>query len=279
EWAKKVALFGQAIAFVERSILLNDKRDLSWALLARYSRELNLTENESAAGARPFQDEREKLSPLVLEERLITLANANQDTEAESLMTGELDPNNNGWAKSVLGFVRLTSGRYEDVINLVKDLPPDEPWVIETRALARDMLGDLPGGDSDWQELLQNSSLPEMAREFAYATCKLGRLEESVGTLESLVANPIKRVDAERMLVLCRLAQQRYDVAMEMFQRAARKSSVAELRRWTDLDLLSPRIRKVIPEKVLQDFLEASERQMKQAPPALELELQDALQI
>ncbi|MCU0573385.1 MAG: FHIPEP family type III secretion protein [Syntrophobacteraceae bacterium] len=262
DWRRRLDLFGQAILYVERSLILKQDRELAWVLLARYFRLLGLWWNGVMACERAWSLDSSQSNIEVMEERIIALTNDNEVSKAEELLKGPFDPEQNLWSKSVLSFLRYRSGDYGEAVRLAQEAikaqqdageTPDF-WQLETLANGFDMLGDRERADREWSRILDRAGAGENAR--GYAASKLGRYNEAVEVLSPLVEDPFQRSPASLTLALCSMVLGDMTAAENHLARSLDWSSRSALNNWLEEDVSSPRVRDRIPADMRSGFEE-----------------------
>lgn len=242
-WSEREALWWEAIAYLERGLLLEKDSAHRWAILGRYYRNLMLTVNEDFATEKAVRlDPR---SPLAREERLITVTNSGQWSEAETIIKEIPD---SAWLKGIKSFIAYHQGYYSEAINLANvALETDNNilWVRGVRAICYELQENHDAALQDYEELLKQSVSPADKNLRGQVAYKLGDLESATQIFVSLLDDPYEAGSAYRNLGLCYFV--RGDLAMaktaliEGIHRANSKPQLDELLN-IDLRLLKPTI-------------------------------------
>jgi tetratricopeptide (TPR) repeat protein len=282
DWRRRAELFGQAITFVERSLILKEDRALSWALLARYYREFLLQRNELAASERAMKIDRLHSNDQVIEERIIALANAHDILEAESLLEGRFDPEHNPWSKCVLAYLRLHSGAYREAIRLAEEAEKDaeeepELWQLVVLANALDLNGERERAIGVWRRAHERADSSESADLRGYAACKLGRYGEAIAALQPLAEDPFQRAAACRNLTLCNMLQGDWRTAEKYLAKSVEWSRASDLQDWLHEDLGPSWVRDRIPDDIYTRFEKRVKARLEVPPPTEEEEIRRAM--
>ena len=208
----------EAIAYLERAILLNDANPYSWALLGRYHRYLS-TESSSLQATKVVDDFPE--DPLVLGERAAILANAGQFAAAEETIDKLREVEPSAWADGVKAVILFHVGNYQDALELAQisiEAAPKDLWLREIRAACYKRLGEqsLAMEDNRWiWERHDDPSYRGNESSFAWAAYQLGMIEEAIEIYNRLREDPVQSGSAYRNLGLCYLVKGALRLAAE----------------------------------------------------------------
>jgi tetratricopeptide (TPR) repeat protein len=281
DWRKKVLLLLQAVAYVERSLLLVNSRDLAWDLLSLYYRKLGLYQNALAANSRALElDPADKAR---LEDRLVILVNSGDFERASEEIEKSSNIETNPWAKNVKAFIRSQLRDYDSAIRLIQEASGAEPtqiWVLEARADAYEMAGLREQAASDWNRIYQmakDDGSGESLSSQGWAAFRLGDYEAAINLATSLLEDPIQRYDANQLLVTCYLNQQDMENARLHLDGSVHRSNPKQLRNWWTANLEPLQAR--IPDQLYRDIQSAIDDRIRSAPLTQEAELQEALSL
>lgn len=218
ETAADWPLWWEALAYLERALLLNDGDAYTWAYLGRFNRLLLLEANSLQATAKAFELAPDNL--LVLEERMSILADTGRFSEAETCMQAyeALSPDSE-WLKGVRAFILLQTGQYaaaKKVLDELISLAPDGLWYRELRMIAHLMLQAPRLAEHDGSAILADTRSRDAANRNMAALAQYylalirgdaGLLDKAAQRFEALGSHPVDARVANRNLGFCSLAR------------------------------------------------------------------------
>jgi tetratricopeptide (TPR) repeat protein len=241
---RRIALWWEAICYLERAILLDDSDSMRWTALGRLH---SLLENQSCAlYATAEAVKRDPKDPSALEERGTILANTGGFDEAAQVIEQRLaQDHENAWARSVKAFVLASQKDYRaalDLIDQVIALEPDSIWNLDLRAFCSWMLGERAQALATYERIWAiQSTTPNLASDdrptCAYAAYKLGRVDEAITQLEKLSDDRLARGDVRRTLGLCHFIKGNIVRAEEWLLSGIARARVDELDAFLAMDL------------------------------------------
>jgi hypothetical protein len=261
DWKAKARLYWQALASVEQSLVLQNERALSWALLTRYFRLLQLESHALEASQKGAALDPSFEDLTLLEETLIILANAGQTPQAEAMADKYLSRMpGNVWAKQVKAFIKYNVGLYADAISLINETQGEpDVWALEIRAVCHARLANQEQAGRDWQQLLERAGKQDVSHGFA--AYQLALYDEALETLEPLLSNPFERSLANRHLATCWLLRGDVTQAWNYVLETVRLSNERELREWFNVDLVP--IRDRIPQRTFEQIAAGVDGQLQ----------------
>jgi tetratricopeptide (TPR) repeat protein len=200
-------LWWEAVADLERSLLLGASSVWTYSYLGRCFRLLQLT-----AASRNAIESCLRLDPgnaSALEEQVILLANSGRHDEALKALAQVDNPQ---WADAVTAFLFARTGKPEEALELIGAVlartgTPD-PWMRAVLARCYEMLGRSEEARAErekiWQE--RDPRVREDLLTCAWAGFYTGRFAEAVEALQPLREDRIDADDVLRLSGLCRLA-------------------------------------------------------------------------
>jgi len=208
---RRISWWWDAVCYLERAILLDDSDADHWAILGRHHR---LLENESCAlDATAEALRRGPDNSSALDERAAILADTGRFDEALQVLEQRLAKDReNTWARGVKAFVLANRKDYRAALILVDQViaaEPDNIWNLDLRALCCWMLdGEREHAVETYQRILEiQSHSPSLSIDdrhaCAYAAYKLGKVDDAIHLLETLVGDGLVRGDVRRTLGLC----------------------------------------------------------------------------
>ena len=213
----RVLLWWEAVAYLERAILLLEQDASRWSLLGRFYRYLTLEPNALRTTEKALSYDPKEVS--TLEERSAILSNLGRFDEAAKILDSMLVDNpsstSNHWVFAVKAYVLLHQENYKDAATIIDDVikaRPEEIWYREIRALCKSQLGDTSGSKEDYEAILVYRDelaydYPDYQSSFGWALYKLGKVEEAGEIFNNLTNDPLLAGSAYRNLGFCNLRQ------------------------------------------------------------------------
>ena len=240
----RLALWWEAICYVERAILLDDSDSARWAALARLHR---LLDNDSCALYVTAEAlKRDASDASALEERATILANTGRFDEAAKVIEQCLARNaEDTWACGVKAYIlagQKDYGAARDLIEQMSALDPDNIWNLDLLALCSWMLGERAKALAAYQRILTiQTTTSTVTRDdlptCAYAAYKLGKIDEAIAQLETLTGDSQVRGDVRRTLGLCYFVKGSVVRAEELLLSGLALAQVHELEAFQAVDL------------------------------------------
>ena len=213
----RVVLWWEAIAYVERAILLLEQEASRWSLLGRFYRYLTLELNALRTTEKALSYNPEDVS--TLEERSAILANVGRFEESEKILDSMLADNpastSNYWVMGVKAYVLLHQEKYKEAAAIIDDVikaRPEEIWYREIRALCKSQLGETSASQEEYEAILVYRDqpaydYPDFKPSFGWALYKLGQVDEASEIFNDLTKDPLVAGNAYRNLGFCNLRQ------------------------------------------------------------------------
>jgi tetratricopeptide (TPR) repeat protein len=240
----RIALWWQAICYLERAILLDPTDSGRWAALGRLHR---LLENNSCALYVTAEAvKRDPKEPSALEERAAILADTGRFDEAAQVLEQRLElDGENAWARGVKAYILANRKDYRAALNLIDQviaLEPNSIWNLDLRALCCWMLGERAQARASYERIwaIQSTTsnlASEDRRACAYAAYQLGKVDEAIAVLEKLSGDLRARGDVRRTLGLCQFVKGNVVRAEELLLSGVACAQIHELDAFLAMEL------------------------------------------
>ncbi|MEN6375100.1 MAG: FHIPEP family type III secretion protein [Smithella sp.] len=178
----------EAVAYIERAILLNESEARRWGFLGRYHNNLN---NESTAvHATAVGMELNSSDIVVLEERASILANIGAFEEAEKVIDRRREIGPDSWVDVVKAFVLMhLPQRRNEAMSLVETVIQDQPtdnWYREIRAFISLLQGRPDDARSEYEFLLEKTN-PDNST-YAWAAFNLDKIQDALDSYRKILS-------------------------------------------------------------------------------------------
>ena len=205
-------LWWEAVAYLERAILLNDADTFRWAYLGRYHRSLENESNALQATARALELDPEDATSL--EERAAILANTGQFDEAREAIDKrrQLEPKN-VWIEAVGAYVLLRVGEYDSALELINEAIEADPgsiWYGDVRGQCYKMLGRADSAAEEYGRIwsLYDPSNSTDRGTFAWAAYEAGEIDDAIRIYDEMSENDAEDLaDVYLSLGICHLVK------------------------------------------------------------------------
>ena len=210
----RVDLWWEAVAHIERGILLYEFEPARWAYLSRFYRYLRCDSNalESSSEALLYDPENDS----ALEERTVIVANLGEIEEASELLENRLlKAPDDLWANGVKAYLYLQQERYGEALQLLnRIITPslNDIWYLDLRALCYRLLNNSDAAQREYASIREKAKIQQELSPgdmvlTASAAYQLGEIDEAIEILKPLLDEPMEADEAYRSLGLCYLVQ------------------------------------------------------------------------
>lgn len=235
EWRQRIVLWWQAVAMVERLLLITDSRAADWSLLGRLFDQLNLHQNAIKATEKAFELGSDNLH--VVDQRISTLCNTGEFGEAIEKIEYRRKLSDDRWLYSFRAWVYLHKGQYEeakkDIENAYDNNDPDQikTWDLDLRASIYKHAGILDRAQQDWAAILKRTDEMDIDNLGNYAKAAFG-LDDTLEAIrllntQILLNDPLEGGEALRDLGLFQLCSGQTDDGRKNIQKGVSLGRVA----------------------------------------------------
>ena len=212
--ADQRALWWEAVAYIERGLLLDQTSAQSLAFLARYHRSLRNHATASHASARALNLEPDNVA--ALDEQAGILFDAGRYAGAEQVINHRLslaqEPWVDGFKAEILLFMDQAEQHQEarDLLTKLLEILPDDVSYRGLRALSLELLGEPDQAAADHQWIWDHRDDPgyrENPIAIGWAAYSLGLLDDAIPLFAASRSDPGSASVARRNLGLCYLRQ------------------------------------------------------------------------
>ena len=206
---RRLALYWEAIVYLNRSILLLEAKALSWGMLGRFHRGL---ENEAAALQATHRAlEIDPDAPSALDERAGILTNMGDFVAAQEVIAKRLSLEPSEWLNGVKALTLFFQDRYQDALALLEE---DSIWNHNLRANCYHMLNDLQSARKECEWVWERRDDPafdyiDNRSSFGWAAYHLATLldrvelyDEAVRIFKELSKDSSQRVGCDIGIIL-----------------------------------------------------------------------------
>ncbi len=214
-------LWWEAVAYIERAIILQEKNPQYWSYLSRFCQLLETEASALRATGRAIDYDPNNLN--ALDEHVINLANMGEFDTAEKAIEKRQKLEESVWLKAVEAYILVRKGAYKEACEILQSVlktAPDEIWYHDVQACCYLML-DEPLRSREEYELIWNKYdqlNTDNLDAFAWAAYNLALFAKDSDSFSSLLKKAIVIYEglckksgasgnAYRCLGLCYLAQ------------------------------------------------------------------------
>jgi tetratricopeptide (TPR) repeat protein len=205
----------EAIAYLERAILLSNSQIHIWINLSKYHYDLT---NYAVAHdvIRSASENAYEKEEQILEQKLVIVANQGYYAEANELLSElrslPLDNLYSHWADATTAWVMLYTEDYTGAVDLLRagiEEEPDKVWYRETRAYLYDCLAQKELAQADWRYLYEHIRPEHVTQQlvFARAAFYIGAVDEAIVVYNKQMIDPLNEGEARRDLGVIYLTQ------------------------------------------------------------------------
>lgn len=257
-------LWWEAVAYIERGLLLYEYEPARWAYLSRFYRYLRCDSNalESSSEALVYDPE----NGSALEERALIVVSLDEIEEASEVIEKRLlTAPDDLWTNGVKAYLYVQQDKYSEALELLnRIITPslNDLWYFDLRALCYRLLNNSDAAQSEYAfirdkaKLQQELSPTDMILN-ASAAYQLGEIDEAIEIFKPLLEDPTEADEANRSLGLC------YLVKSDSLDGPARISKLKEARR-----CIYKGISLTTLSRKLDDFVKVDLGQLEQKFPA-----------
>ena len=223
-WGERWSLWWEAIAHLERALLLNTAEPQYWMLMGRYYRLLKVDANSLYATGKAVAENSNNVA--FLDERAAILANVGRYDKTEVIAGKRRGLEPNVWIDAVDAYAAIHKGDYtkahSNLENAVKE-QSDNIWYCSLLALSYRLIKRPGDAKAQYEKIWSyyHEDKPDLSNlsNFGAAAYHLDKLDDAIKIYSSLLEDPLLKEDARWSLGLCYLARGDIDDGVENMKR------------------------------------------------------------
>jgi tetratricopeptide (TPR) repeat protein len=214
--AERAALVWEAVACLERSLVLYDSNIFAWINLSRLQRAMDNHANAVLTSERARKIDPDDLN--AMDECVAAFANRGDAQRARELIEKRLQRERNTWAEGARAFVAFLENDYEAAIELIGRVianDPDDIWNLVFRGDCRRLLAlsgkapDRSRARGDYLKVLERKDNPDYQANqaaFGWAAYGAGDFQSAAAILKPLLGDALDpSCDCDRVIGCCYL--------------------------------------------------------------------------